>query len=39
MRRGKMSRSHSRSVYKKASDRVHRKNLVGATHQRGGIRL
>lgn len=39
VKRHKMSRGQSRAVYRKASDRTHRKNLVSAIHQRGGIRL
>lgn len=39
MKRRSMSRGESRSVYRKSSDRVHRKNLVSAVSQRGGIRL
>lgn len=39
MKRRAMSRSESRTVYKKASDRIHKRNLVGAVNQRGGGRL
>lgn len=39
MRRQSMSRSSSRSVYKRSSDRIHKKNLVSAVNQRGGGRL
>lgn len=39
MKRRRMSRSESRSVYHKASDRIHKRNLVAAVNQRGGGRL
>lgn len=39
-RRGKMSRGHSRQVFRKGAMRVHRKNaLDSAMPMRGGIRL
>lgn len=37
MHRRKMSRGHSRSVFRKGMDRVHRLNF--ATPMRGGFRL
>lgn len=37
--RHKMSKHHSRSVYKRSSDRIHKRNLVSAVSQRGGYRL
>lgn len=37
--RYKMSKSKSRSTYRKTSDRIHVKNLVAALDQRGGYRL
>lgn len=43
MRRGRMSKSHSRSNFRKGAQSVHRKNLVGSSGSamvmRGGIRL
>lgn len=40
MRRRSMSRGESRTVYRRASDRIHKKNFLGASVvQRGGIRL
>lgn len=39
MKRRAMSRGESRSVYRKASDRIHKRNLIGAVNQRGGGRL
>lgn len=36
-RRARMSKGHSRSVFRKGVERVHRKNFVNA--MRGGIRL
>lgn len=38
-RRARMSKGHSRSVFRKGADRVHRKNLVQGDPMRGGIRL
>lgn len=39
-RRGKMSRGHSREVFRKGALRVHGKNVLGsAMPMRGGIRL
>lgn len=37
--REKMSRSRSRSVYRKGHDRLHKRNLVAGVSQRGGYRL
>lgn len=39
VKRRSMSRHESRTVYKKASDRIHKRNLVSAVNQRGGGRL
>lgn len=38
-RRGKMSRGHSRSQFRKGAMNVHPKNLYTAGPMRGGIRL
>lgn len=38
MRRGHMSRSHSRKVFRAGAKRIHPRNLAG-NPMRGGIRL
>lgn len=38
-RRGKMSSSHSKKLFKKTSDLTHKKNMPKRQPMRGGIRL
>lgn len=38
-RRMKMGRKHSRKVFTRGAQRIHRKNAMGVVPMRGGIRI